>query len=283
MQRARRAIHQFAVASITMAAVSCVCSVARAGDLNGFLPEKGHGDVALSFTSEGYDKFWVGGTKVEDPGVGSVRTQSLSLWFRFGLTDRLSLTGDVPYIHTKGDGLGGFEERDVQDLTLALEYRIASCGDSVRSDLVGAVGYRSDVARYEANLPVDVGDGTDDWLFRLVYQLRVRNFYFSQQVGLDVRGQDAPDGVPLYTEVGQTWGRITGTGFYSRFIAHGGTDIGAPGFTFPSNGDEYTRVGARVYGRVSDHFGLSGSYFTTLTGRNTGDSSGFSGGVVASF
>lgn len=126
-----------------------------------------------------------------------------------------------------------------------------------------------------------MGDGTADWLLRLVYQLTWRRLYVSQQVGFDLRGGEAPDGFPLYTEVGATWGPVTYTAFYSRLEAESGTDIG--GGSFPSNEEEYERAGGRVFGRVSDHLGLSAAWFTTLDGRNTGDSSGFSGGVNIRF
>ena len=56
----------------------------------------------------------------------------------------------------------------------------------------------------------------------------------------------------------------------------GGTDIGDPGFTFPSNQEEYDRLGGKVYVRINDRFGLSFSGFSTLDGRNTGDSTGAS-------
>ncbi len=256
---------------------------AQASDLNGFIREKGHGDVALSLSSEGYDKFWVGRTKVEDPGVGKVKTTSLSLWVSYGVTDNLTITADLPWIHADSDGLGEFEEKDLQDFTAFVEYRFASLGHNVRSDLVGAFGGRVPALGYEANKPVDVGDGTSDWLFRFVYQLNYRGFYFSQQVGYDLRGKDAPDGYPLYSEVGYTWGPVTVTGLYWDLRAKSGTDIGDPGFTFPSNREETRRAGAKVYGRINDHIGLAGTYFSTVEGRNTGDTAGFSFGVNYSF
>ena len=49
--------------------------------------------------------------------------------------------------------------------------------------------------------------------------------------------------------------------------------------TFPSNQEEYSRVGGKIYGRITDSFGLSGLFFTTLDGRNTGETDGFSVGV----
>jgi hypothetical protein len=113
--------------------------------------------------------------------------------------------------------------------------------------------------------------------------LQSGNFYFSQQVGYDLRSDDAPDGIPLYTELGVTAGPVTYSALYQQLIADGGTDIGDPGFTFPSNQDEYQRFGVKLYGRVSDRFGLSGLYFTTLDGRNSGDTSGFSIGANVRF
>ncbi|HEX2162318.1 MAG TPA: hypothetical protein VHM02_00060 [Thermoanaerobaculia bacterium] len=251
---------------------------AAAMDLNGFLPEAGTGDVALSFTDEGYDEFWAGETRVSDPGVGEVEIQSLSLWGRWGFTDRFAIVANLPYVDADSDGLGGFEDSGIQDLSALGLFRFWEGGPH---SLTGGAGVRTDVGDYEANLPVDLGDGTTDALFRLVYQLTSGKFYVSQQVGYDARGGDAPDGFPFYTEAGWTVGRVTLSGFYQHYEADGGTDIGDPGFTFPSNREEFQRAGAKVYARASSRWGFSVAGFTTLDGRNTGDTSGFSVGVVA--
>jgi len=253
---------------------------AAALDLNGFLPAAGSGDVALSLTNEGYDEFWVGTTKVSDPGVGEVEIRSLSLWGRWGFTDRFAVVANLPYVDADSDGLGGFSDSGIQDLTALGLFRFWEGGPH---SLLGAAGIRADVGDYEANLPVDLGDGTTDGLFRVVYQFNNGPFYVSQQVGYDLRGGDAPDGFPLYTEAGYTFGRATVSGFYQHYEADGGTDIGDPGFTFPSNREEYQRVGAKVYARATPRVGFSAAGFTTLDGRNTGETSGFSVGIVAGF
>jgi len=282
MNCARNVVRGFVVVTSTII-VLAAAHVTWASDLNGFLREPGHGDVAFSFTSESYDHFWAGQTRTEAPPLGKVSNRSLSLWFAYGLTDRWTLTGDFPYVHTSGDGFADFDERDLQDFTLLLEARIATVGERVRSDFIGAFGARAPMVGYAANTPVSVGDGTGDWLLRFVYLLRFHGFYFSQQIGYDLRGRDAPDGLPLYSEAGQTWGPVTVSAFYSRYFANSGTDIGDPGFTFPSNKEEYGRVGGKVYGRVIDNLGLAAYYFTTVSGRNTGDSSGVAASVVLSF
>ncbi|HEX5758126.1 MAG TPA: hypothetical protein VF121_02935 [Thermoanaerobaculia bacterium] len=269
---------------VPFAALAAAAAPSAALDINGFMPGAGRGALAFTATVEGYDEFWVGDTKVSDPGVGEVETNSLTAWFTWGLTDNFALVVNLPYVDTTSDGLGGFEDNGLQDLTALAKLRFASFGNGgTRHSLVGAAGVRTPASDYEGNLPVDLGDATTDALLRLVYQLESGSFYFSQQVGFDVRGDDAPDGIPLYTELGWSAGPATWTLFYAQLIADGGTDIGDPGFTFPSNGDEYQRVGAKVYGRFTEALGGTLGGFTTLDGRNSGDVTGFFGGLVVSF
>ncbi|MCI0567200.1 MAG: hypothetical protein L0Z52_03295 [Acidobacteria bacterium] len=274
---------RLAIFTIWFLALAVLASgVSLAADLNGFLREKGKGDVALSYTSESYDTFWAGTTEVDVPNGGDVDTESLSLWFAYGLSDRWTLTGDIPYVDAESDGFD-MEQSALQDLTLLGEYRIATVGTKSRNDFIGVAGFRTHASNYDPNLPVDVGDGTTDALFRFVYQLTLRYFYFAQQIGFDWRNEDAPNGFPLYTETGYLGRRLTWTVNYWMLKAHGGTDIGNPGFTFPSNQEEYQRIGSKIYVRLTKQFGLAGVYYTTIDGRNTGNSSGFSAGIDFSF
>jgi hypothetical protein len=250
---------------------------AAALDLNGFLPAAGHGDVALSYTGESYDEFWVGTTKVADPGVGEVETTSLSLWGRYGFTDRLAVVANLPYVDVTSDGLGGFEDSGLQDLSVLGLVRLVASGPH---SLTGGAGLSTPVQNYRGNHPVSLGDDSTDALFRLVYQFHSGPFYVSQQVGYDLRGDDVPDGFPLYTEAGYTHGRVTFSGSYKRYVADGGSDIGDPGFTFPGNQEELERLGGKVYARLTPRWGVAAGAFTTLDGRNTGDASGYSLGVV---
>jgi hypothetical protein len=253
-------------------------------DLNGFLPAAGEGTVALSYTAEGYDEFWAGETKVQEPALGEVETTSLSLWFRWGFTDRLSVVANLPYVDVSTDGFAGFEDHGLADLEALLLFRLLETSSgALRHRLVAGAGIRTPASDYEGNLPISLGDDTTDALLRLVYQLESGGFYASQQVGFDSRSDDAPDNFPLYTELGYTYGSVTFSGFYSKLIADGGTDIGDPGFTFPSNQEEYERAGAKVFGRFTDRIGGSLAAFTTLDGRNTGETTGVSAGIVLDF
>jgi hypothetical protein len=239
--------------------------------------------VAVSFTGESYDSFWMGTQKVSDPGLGRVRTNSTAVFIQHGLTDRVTLQANLPYVNVRGDGLAGFAESGLQDISALLKVRLVAGGSSTRSSLVLGAGMRTIASNYEANKPVDIGDGTADGLLRLVYLLQSGRFYWSQQAGFDVRGGEAPDGFPLYTELGLSLGSTTVSLLYSGYFAKGGTDIGDPGFTFPSNKDEFQRVGAKAFLRFSPNWGGVAHVFTTLAGRNAGDATGFGAGIVVKY
>jgi hypothetical protein len=253
-------------------------------DLDGFQPLRGKGDIAFSLSLDSYDGFWVGTTRVEEPALGNVENTTFSLWGRHGITDRLAIIASLPHVDTEGDGTEKFSDSGLQDLAALLQYRLLTRESGRgRHTLAAAGGFRTPVANYNANAPVSVGDETTDVLARIVYLYQWGSNYFSQQIGYDIRSEDAPDGLPLATTIARNFGRVTGSLTYLRYFADGGTDIGDPGFTFPSNKEEYERVWAKVFARVNDSFGVSVAGFTTLDGRNTGDSSGLSAGIVWSY
>lgn len=272
------------LAVLAVAAGVLTAGTAQAVQLDGFFPRRGHGGVALNFTSESYDEFWVGETKVSEPALGEVETRTLSLWARYGVTDRLQIVAVVPHVDVEGDGTAGFSDSGLQDASVLVGYRLVERrGGALRHTLAVGAGGRTPLSDYEANAPVSLGDGSTDGLLRLVYQLRGNGWFGSQQLGFDLRGDDVPDGFPLVTRVGYSWGRVSLTGYYSLYIADGGTDIGDPGFTFPSNQDEFERLGASLYARLWQRLGVSAALFTTLDGRNSGDTDGVSIGLVYGF
>ena len=186
-------------------------------------------------------------------------------------------------MNTRGDGEAGFSERGLQDLAALVKVRVVSAGRRVRSSIVLAGGIRTIASNYEADKPVSIGDGTADGLLRAVYMLRAGRFYWSQQVGFDIRGGEAPDGFPIYSELGLGIGYGALSLMYRGYLANGGTDIGDPGFTFPSNQEESHRVGVKGFMRLSGGWGVSAQAFTTLSGRNSGDTTGFSAGIVVRY
>ncbi|REJ79743.1 MAG: hypothetical protein DWQ36_16810 [Acidobacteria bacterium] len=274
------------VAACGLFALASVAGPASASDMTGFLAEKGSGTLALGHTIESYDRFWVGETKVYEPALDEIETASTALYLRYGLTDSWSLIVGAAHVDAEASGPANLEDSGFQDLSVLLARRLWSGSSSggARHDLVGAFGVRTPTESYEANSPVARGDETTDVLLRFVYLLRKGRLYWSQQVGFDLRSEDAPDGIPLYTEIGYSFGsRVTAIASISQHFADGGTDIGDPGFTFPSNREESLRAGLKAVVRLERGWGLFGGVFDTLDGRNTGDATGVSAGVIFDF
>jgi hypothetical protein len=243
------------------------------GSLDGTLPAAGRGEVTLAFSAQDFDEFWVGETKVTDPGVGTVEFDVLSLELEWGFTDDLAVAVALAQVDASSDGLGRFGDSGLQDITALLEYRLLAAGPH---SLLIAGGVRTPAGDYESNLPVDLGDHTTDLMGRVVYGYHRGAFTFSQQLGIDHRSDDAPDGYPFYTELGFAPGRLELVVWYRRLLVNDGSDIGDPGFTFPGNREESSRLGVEVSGRLGGRLSLGAGYFTTLDGRNTGDMEGVS-------
>lgn len=260
------------------------CLPAMALDMDGFMPEKGHGSAALTYNVESYDEFWVGKTKVSEPMLGEIENRSTSLWLTWGLSDDLALVLSAAQVSSEADGPAALDESGLQDLALLVKWRFWQGwqGDAHHS-LVAGAGVRTPLSDYLANGPVSIGDGTTDALVRLTYQLEVRSFFFSQQVGVDLRGGEAPNGFPLLTQAGVNLGRVTLSAGYYRYVANDGTDIGQAGFTFPSNRDETERLSAKVLFRVNERWGVQAGAFNTLDGRNSGDADGLFAGLTFGF
>jgi hypothetical protein len=264
----------------------CLCAPAtHAADVNGFMPGQGRGHVAVGYTSESYDRFWRGPEKVPTPGVlGEIETTSSSVWLNWGFTDRLALVVDAAYVDVDSDGTGGFSDAGPQNLSVLLAYRLWQQSSGSRShSLVVAAGVSTPLESYVANAPVARGDETTDGLLRLAYLFRSGRFYWSQQVGFDIRSDEAPDGVPLVSEFGWKSGRWTWIGWLSQYSADGGTDIGQSGFTFPSNDEDVQRLGAKAIVDVDSGWSAFVGGFTTTDGRNTGDATGWSVGLIHHF
>lgn len=274
--------HRLAAAVLALAFVLALPLGLSAQDLNGFFPAPGQGHVALGYTMESWNRYWRGTRETSTPSfLGKADVQTTTLWMRYGVSRRVALVAELPVVDVRNDGTTPFDQQSVQDLSVLAQVRLAEGGRRTRQRLVGGFGIRAALGGYDPNLPLDVGDGSNDALFRLVYQVEHGRFYFSQQVGFDLRSTDAPNQFPLYTETGFRAGRITWIASYSDLRAFSGTDIGDTGFTFPSNRQETRQIGARLYARITGAIGVTVGGFTTVGGRNTADTSGGYIGLVS--
>jgi len=260
-------------------------STAAQGE-TGFLRGKGKTDVVVTYTNDHYRKFWAGNDKMKSAGVGRVTRQSYSLYAAYGLNDQIDLIVKGSYIKSDSSGAGNAPtERDWQDLTLSAKWRLweRTYENGSELSLAALPGIKLPMTDYEDNAITAIGDGQTDLQFRVVGMYRLANGAFAAlESGYDRRNGAPKDEVPINFTIGATVVKgLTLSAFISDVDSLGGTDIGPPGTNyFPANEEDYTRTGLSAYYRINEYLGLTGTWRTTLDGKNTGDVEGFSAGVV---
>ena len=71
--------------------------------VNGFMQKKGHGSVVLSHNFESYNSVYLVPKKVEGvPIFNEIKVNSTSVYTTYGLSDKLNLVLNVPYIKAEG-------------------------------------------------------------------------------------------------------------------------------------------------------------------------------------
>jgi hypothetical protein len=252
----------------------------------GFLRGPGKLDLALSYTVDSYDKFWVGTTKVSMPPVGEVERMGTSLYAAYGLREDMDVFLAAAYVETSADGTGGFsDENALQDAVGGVKWAFwRQRAGSGEFSLLFAPSIKQPLSSYEDDDVTAVGDGQTDLRGRVIAHYRHDlGFFASLETGYDRRNGAPDDEVPLHLTVGGTFaGRVTLSPFYSRVNSLGGIDISdvpAQG-GFPATEEDYERAGIGAYVRLGDRFGVSGRWLTTLDGKNTGDVDSYSVGLV---
>jgi hypothetical protein len=269
---------------LALPALLVLAALASAQGDNGFTRGQGNTDVALSYTLDWYDEFWVGSDKVSDPGVGEIERTTYTLWAAHGLSEDLDLVASASYVEASSDGMAGFDdEEDLQDLVLGAKWRAYQRGAGPGTlGLLVTPAIKLPMTDYEDNAVTAIGDGQVDLRFRGVVHYQIGTFWGALESGYDRRNGAPDDEIPINLTLGGNLGPVTIMPYYSQVISQGGIDIDevpAAG-RFPATEEEYQRYGISAYARLGDTFGLTAGYRTTSDGKNTGDVDAYTIGLV---
>lgn len=272
------------VLTFALLGLTALAPLASAQGDTGFLRGEGRSDVALSYSLDSYDEFWVGDTKVSDPGVGEVERTTYSLYAAYGMSPDIDLVLNAAYVEATSDGAAGFpDEDDLQDLVLGAKWRAweRGAGPGVVS-LFLTPAVKLPMTDYEDNAVTAIGDGQVDLRFRGIAHYQIGAFWGSLESGYDVRNGAPDDEVPVNLTLGGDVGPVTLMPFYSMVASQGGIDISdVPALGgFPATEEEYERFGLRAYAKINEKFGLTAGYYSTSDGKNTGDVDAYTFGLV---
>lgn len=261
--------------------------------LDGFMQKKGDIVSALSFSTENYDTYYVGEVATQNPNLGTITTNSASLYLIGGITDYLNVVVNLPFITTKPSAGFWSPQSDFQDLSIFLKGRLYQndFGNAGHLSILAGVGYSTPVSQYIPDAPIAIGHQANRTDFRLLVQHRlpmglfimaqggyIQNYNVSLDRGYEV---SVPDAFDFTTRIGGNIKFLYADAWLSRQTARSGTNIG-PGVPFPSNGITFLRTGFNLYTAIPyvKNLGVSSGMGFTLSGENVGKATRISGGLV---
>ena len=264
------------------------------------------GDI---YTHDQWDHYWEGGLKRDNGNIGTLTTESNTVIGVYGITDRLNLLSNVPYIWTEASqgvlhGMNG-----VQDLSLAAKYSLVEREKTPVGSLrlIGVLAAAFPLTGYTPDfLPLSIGsaskrvsfrgtasmqgedgvfvDASAAWTWRSDVTLDRPYYFTNDQLYMTDQVR-----MPSVLDVGAMGGfrgpRLMAAATVMVQHMSSGGDIRRQDAPFLSNRMNALRVGGVVMWPLPKLAPLAvrASYAHTVTGRNVGQSQTVSLGLVYRF
>ena len=274
---------------------------------DGLMMPRRMASVGVTYAHDSWTEYWEGTLKRSNGNIGTLTTQSVTVMAGYGITDRLGAMVSLPYISTEASqgtlrGLSG-----VQDLTLALKYRLlvprATRVGAVSAFITGAAALP--MSDYTPDfMPMSIGSGGGRASARLTLNLQSPSAWFVNASGAYTFCNNVTLDRPSYYTDGQLYmtnevampnvldysisagaargrWRVPVTLVQQRTL--GGGDIRRQDMPFVSNRMDFTRLeGSVLYGLRKD-LAIRAGAGHVLAGRNVGQSTTLSSGLSYAF
>jgi hypothetical protein len=264
------------------------------------------GDI---YTHDAWDEYWEGSLKRDNGNIGTLTTQSHTFLGVYGVTDRLNVLANVPYVWTEASqgvlhGLNG-----MQDLSILAKYSVVQREEtpvgSLRILAVGggafpltdytpdfqplSIGFASKriMLRGTASMQGTGGtflDASAGWTWRSNVELD-RPYYFTEDQLHLTSTVTMPPVVDWEVMGGVRLPRIMAAATVMQQVMTSGGDIRRQDSPFVSNRMNMTRVGGVVMYPIPKLAPLAvrAAYAYTVLGRNVGQSQTVSIGLTYRF
>jgi hypothetical protein len=275
-------------------------------DMDGIMMEKNAFCLGPGYSYNTWKNYWEGTLKRNNLNLGNVSTQMYSLMGTYGLTRKLNLLFNVPYVKTKASAGTLHGEKGIQDLDLFVKWIPIQkrLGDG-KLTLIGIGGASFPLTNYQADyLPLSIGlhsttasarvmiDYEQNKLFATASGTYVfrgditidRNSYYTTQEYLTNK-VDMPNATNFNFRAGYRSLWLIAEAVVNKWTTLGGFDITRNNMPFPSNKMNATTVGLNFKYRLKPIPQLSivvgGN--TTIAGRNMGQTNTIYGSLFYVF
>lgn len=251
----------------------------------------------------GWDEYWEGDFKRENLNLGTVTTKSLGIMGNYGISDKLNVLFNLPYIKTNASAGTMDGQEGIQDLSLTVKYMpLEKTIGKATYSLYALAGFSTPLSNYTADyLPLSIGLESKTASLRLMGDYQ-RGHFFTTFSGAYVKRSnifidrdsyyttemhytnevDMPDAISVNARIGYRSDRLIAEFIIDNWVTQaGGFDITSNNMPFPSNTMNALKygLGAKYTFKKIPELSLVGGYNYVAEGRNVGQSNSFFGGA----
>lgn len=284
-----------AVAMMLLCTMTLPRSLFAQTDIDALMMAKNEYCIGPMYSYSSWKNYWEGTFKRDNENLGTVSTKTISVMGNYGISKKLGVLFNVPYVKTKASA-GTLRGMDgLQDMSLFLKWRPfqRTLGNG-RLSLLGIAGVSFPLSDYTPDyLPLAIGLHSKTALARFMVDYKWKGFFATASATYLLRDNINIDRESYYTTEMHNTHEVKmpdvmsynfRAGFRNqRFIAEavlniwntlGGFDITRNNMPFPSNDMEATMVGGNFKYVLPPlpQLSIVAGGNTTVAGRNMGQS-----------
>jgi hypothetical protein len=290
---------------LILAAVSAVPALAGAQTIDdgSMMPSRTF-SAGVFYSHDSWDQYWEGTLKRTNGNIGTLTTRSVTFVSGYSVTDRLALGASLPYIWTHASQGVLHDMSGIQDLALAAKFRLLSTGPTAHgafSAFVAGVAALP-TSNYTPDFyPLSIGTAGRRAAGHLILDFRSNSSWFANasasymwcsSVRLNrssyyTNGQlyltnevVMPNVVDYTLSAGLDRGHWRVPISLAQRRTLGGGDIRRQDMPFVSNRMDFVKLDGGVMYALPKNVSLSLGAGRVLTGRNVGQSTTFTSGLV---
>ncbi len=265
-------------------------------DMDAIMMGKNRLCIGPMYNYTSWKNYWEGSLKRDNQNLGTVSTQSFSVMGNYGITSRLNLLFNVPYVKTKASAGTMHGMQGLQDLSLFVKWMPLEkeMAGGVFS-LYGVAGVSFPLTNYVADyLPLSIGLQSKTALARLMADYQTGSFFVTGSATYVLRDNikidrtsyytteslltnevRIPDGANFNFRAGFRNERLIAEAVVNNWTSLSGFDITRNNMPFPGNKMNATTICANfkyVILPAKHEIALVAGGNTTVAGRNMGQS-----------
>lgn len=298
----KKSTTQAVVAVMLLLAMILPRSLFAQTDIDALMMAKNEFCIGPMYTYSSWKNYWEGTLKRNNANLGTISTKTVSVMGNYGISRKLSVLFNVPYVKTKASA-GTLQGMDgIQDLSLFLKWRPfqQKLGNGKLS-VLGLAGVSFPLSNYTPDyLPLSIGLHSRTALARLMVDYKWRGLFTTVSATYLLRDNIKIDRESYYTtemhntnevEMPNATNYNFRAGFRNqRWIAEaivniwttlGGFDITRNNMPFPSNKMNATTVGTNFKYVLPPlpQLSIVAGGNTTVAGRNVGQATTVYGSI----